>query len=533
MAPPRLTTLPPEILHHIFTQLDPADIVTLLPHVCSAFRAFTKGNRKLHRDIYLQNLDPPSNLDLDYETEIRDIVRLRAICLHPRTAKKRRELEFVHDVVNRLLQNASPSETSRTRTYKPNTHASSHNADLLKQFFTSQSTREAFLQRSSLFERVRNERHGPVTSDGSAMAAVRQRSAKLHCLYGKPILHVGPHHQRTYPYAASKVYDLRQYTRDTRWGPFLDDGSDRVDWEKVEAIIVVLVYNLSQRVDVESLFYEAWNAPFSGSWPGSFSQPSPSSPPSNLELRDPYGVTGVWYRIVCFLDYNTLFSYNFPVGDLLDAYMPRPPLDADEVTRLITMKIYVTKIEEPGPEDGQDLPVVHFKGRSHSLDNSMDGDANSGLRGIECKGTVRLTREGEVRWTTFSIFHGQERWRSEGIQLGGVGSARGVIGHWFDRDYDVHGPAGPTAFWKARNETAPPQTAVDDMTAANYVPYAPFLDFDDLASDSEDGFPDDEDDGQEEIHELEVNQEIPGLLLDAQLDVMDVLDVVHQQAEQT
>lgn len=48
-------------------------------------------------------------------------------------------------------------------------------------------------------------------------------------------------------------------------------------------------------------------------------------------------------------------------------------------------------------------------------------------------GVVRLTKEGEVRWTTWSIFNGQERWRSEGIQVGGVRSARGVIGNWFER----------------------------------------------------------------------------------------------------
>lgn len=88
-----------------------------------------------------------------------------------------------------------------------------------------------------------------------------------------------------------------------------------------------------------------------------------------------------------------------------------------------------------------------------------------------------MTREGEVRWTTFSIFSGQPRWRSEGIQLGGVRSSK-VVGNWFDkcvlpitnlqhgfhgglssvvrscpntrvyRDYDPSGPCGPTAFWK-------------------------------------------------------------------------------------
>ena len=61
--------------------------------------------------------------------------------------------------------------------------------------------------------------------------------------------------------------------------------------------------------------------------------------------------------------------------------------------------------------------------------------------------------------------HSEERWRSESIQVGGVQSSRGVLGFWFDkytcsifvngpstntqlRDYDEHGPAGPTSFWK-------------------------------------------------------------------------------------
>lgn len=57
---------------------------------------------------------------------------------------------------------------------------------------------------------------------------------------------------------------------------------------------------------------------------------------------------------------------------------------------------------------------------------------------FDAKGTVRLTKEGEVRWTTFSIFHGVERWRSEGVQIGGVRSARGVVGNWFDRYAIIH-----------------------------------------------------------------------------------------------
>jgi hypothetical protein len=27
-----------------------------------------------------------------------------------------------------------------------------------------------------------------------------------------------------------------------------------------------------------------------------------------------------------------------------------------------------------------------------------------------------------------------------------------VIGTWFDKDFDPHGPAGPTAFWKISDQ---------------------------------------------------------------------------------
>src|SRR6266536_1011098 len=48
-------------------------------------------------------------------------------------------------------------------------------------------------------------------------------------------------------------------------------------------------------------------------------------------------------------------------------------------------------------------------------------------------GTVRMTKMGAIRWTSFSIYHGEERWRSEGVQVGGLRSARGILGTWFDK----------------------------------------------------------------------------------------------------
>jgi len=131
---------------------------------------------------------------------------------------------------------------------------------------------------------------------------------------------------------------------------------------------------------------------------------------------------------------------------------------------MILMKIHVTKVQFRDEEGSKsESPIVYFRGTSSSMLPSADPDTRSNIRGM-----VRLTAEGEVRWTSWSIFHGEERWRSEGIQVGGPKSARGVVGTWFDkyalcsrcdlietksfRDFDDHGPAGPTAFWKISNK---------------------------------------------------------------------------------
>ena len=84
---------------------------------------------------------------------------------------------------------------------------------------------------------------------------------------------------------------------------------------------------------------------------------------------------------MCFLDYSDFFNYNFPPGSDVPVDYPRPALNVGEATRLIIMRNYVTAVERPGPDDGQALPVVHFRGVSRSLDDSWDNNANSDLRG--------------------------------------------------------------------------------------------------------------------------------------------------------
>jgi hypothetical protein len=65
------------------------------------------------------------------------------------------------------------------------------------------------------------------------------------------------------------------------------------------------------------------------------------------------------------------------------------------------MDLHVTSIVPSTQFDNPDLPVVHFAGKSRSVDVSWDPNAHSKIRG-----SVRLTNEGEVRWQTISVFYG-------------------------------------------------------------------------------------------------------------------------------
>ena len=228
----------------------------------------------------------------------------------------------------------------------------------------------------------------------------RQLSAKLHCLYGIPVRTVRKTRESSppryslrhdtaniHPYARSRVYDLRQHTEDgTFWGPFLDDGLQTVDWEKLEAIMIILDYNLRRSTEVHRQYegvLELQDEPWVGATPRSFISPlqcAPMEPTLPLETQDPYNVTGTWTRVVCFLDYTELYNFNFgddPPRDIV----ARTPIDTEEATRLITMQIRVTKIEAPGENDGQQLPVIHFQGKSSSIRPSWDPNANSKLKG--------------------------------------------------------------------------------------------------------------------------------------------------------
>lgn len=212
-------------------------------------------------------------------------------------------LPFVHATVTRILNHSAQVPPGSVDTlFTPRTF---HNSKIVADLLGSESNERAFLCRSFIFENGRSWRRRLRLL--KAPAEEHQMSAELHCLYGTMVRRYSDDSADfdTYPHAAAKVYDIRSFTRSSGWGPFMADGSGRGDWEKIEAILIVLRHNaLCKGLLKFSIVSEIWNRPFGGVWPQSYlpirreADTSPDEPePEPLGLEDPYNVTGTWMRV--------------------------------------------------------------------------------------------------------------------------------------------------------------------------------------------------------------------------------------------
>ncbi|KAF2870054.1 hypothetical protein BDV95DRAFT_639108 [Massariosphaeria phaeospora] len=444
-----------DVLIRILEEINPEDIAACA-QTSRGFNTFIKKNTRLYKAIYLRTFDDPrsnpSGPEPEWVSELQNLVKCKKVLQSTDAQVKTDHLPFLTSTISTLIRTGTA-------------HAGmSANHTFLTTHFATPPNLDPLIYRSSLYARSSPSTAAVFHLCRAPTALETQHhhlSAKLHCLHGAPASAPGRRSLSIHPYARAKVYDLRNYTAENKWGPFLADGSMRVDWEMLEAIMILLGYNseLCCRRYIP-WFTPPWLEPFEGVVKDALPYPyvaaaaaaplSPSiprGPAIPLAMRDPYNVSGTWSRIVCFLDYNDLWAFNFSSPSDAPG-QPRSPLNTEEAIRHLMMKIRVTAIEPAGA--GADagaskaLPVVHFAGKTRSVDVTFDPNANSRIRGA-----VRMTPDGEVQWTTISIFYGgEQRWRSEGIQVGGPNAKRGVVGTWFDKDYDPHGPAGPTAFWK-------------------------------------------------------------------------------------
>ncbi|KIJ38502.1 hypothetical protein M422DRAFT_33281 [Sphaerobolus stellatus SS14] len=227
----------------------------------------------------------------------------------------------------------------------------------------------------------------------------------------------------------SFIYDLRKYSRANLWGPFLPGSGGRVNWSHLEHIYRVMAMNIGEILDL----FDQMIPPVGLDAVRAYS--APRSDPTSI--KDWAGIEGRWYRYVCFMDYRDLFAFNFtapPVDEnepLNNSILEDD--DFQEAIRLIELNLRVTDAL-PCPTHPH-RPVLRFEGWS------------KGAQGNEArvKGMVFMTPDNQVRWKFVSVYDGRTQWSSEGVQIGGMASAVGVMGIWTGANHLEQDPVGP--FW--------------------------------------------------------------------------------------
>jgi hypothetical protein len=210
------------------------------------------------------------------------------------------------------------------------TQSESLNLRLLQEHFEKASNRNVFLFSSELYG---NSSRGEKRAGSEQMQAAgtyegRQLSAKLHTYFGTSHEIFGrTRSTAAHPHARAKVYDLRNYNDRNYWGPYLDDGSLLPDWEKIEAIMIDLGFNMQRFIDgaddPHDGAVDVYDRPFegitpysykpikefvcpgvaammaSGTWKATHRQAKclTKQPGIPLDSQDPYGVSGTWRRV--------------------------------------------------------------------------------------------------------------------------------------------------------------------------------------------------------------------------------------------
>ncbi|KAF8313255.1 hypothetical protein DL93DRAFT_2081339 [Clavulina sp. PMI_390] len=312
----------------------------------------------------------------------------------------------------------------------------------------------------------------------------------------------------------SFVYDMRNYNEYTVWGPWTprlsnagpgDDstpltnggilGVGPANWTHVMHMMNVVRCNIEEYRNPlmpatgRTIAYE--------DYPFSLSDTCPYTAPGwddDRSERDWAGVEGEWNRVVCFMDYGDLLLANRNYFN--DNNNDDQPIDDDaffqpdfyEELRVLHTTMAIESIDDPATTPGlvdPSRPTIRFRGTSrHS-----DGNEHS-MRGFVC-----VTESGDIRWHLISEVGSEDRWQSSGVQVGGVGSAFGIVGAWSPYEHELRrDPAGP--FWMWKTERTDPQVRAAEEAERNRrrgaaLPILFFLDdSDDEESEDEDYVPD-------------------------------------------
>ncbi|WVO22498.1 uncharacterized protein IAS62_003828 [Cryptococcus decagattii] len=301
---------------------------------------------------------------------------------------------------------------------------------------------------------------------GHIQVCTHPKLAKLHTLLPPKYDENNEEDREWRGFMRELVYSQKNFTESNDWGPFTSDG--KVDWVLVDALGSVMMSNAQEIVHNpeisdhwhDSIMPQSFGVEPTRGW--GFSHIERPLGIADGDVWDWAGVQGSWYGSYAFLDYADWLSLNEPrlilnrgrvaqldlthyheaIGDLMRLDLTLD--DPSPTSPSTTLSPLTTHL--PTTYDSR-LPPIHFVGASLQSDSvPPDAAPLSSVRGV-----VQLTADDppEVRWTLVIRYAGEDRWRLEGVQVGGRGSKRGFFGTWTDASKEEHSPNGPVWYWQS------------------------------------------------------------------------------------
>ncbi|KAK7054423.1 hypothetical protein VNI00_003621 [Paramarasmius palmivorus] len=415
-------SLPIETVEEILLHTDPLDISSISQ--CSRFFHLLINHppdQHLWRNLYLiQPLDDPekcfsplgiSRLSLgpiDYKSELQAIIRARTVLEKGSSICKPHERVPILRTILNLLLYVPPLQTP---------------ADILDAAKLSQNMLwvAAECRKGALLD--------PGTYDWEPTKEEEQLRARIHTMLG-----VTPRDWTDDARldARAYVYNMGNYNWANEFGPFLaeedavpgvgDAGANKVDW--------VHVRNLHLNISMQLL--EGFVEDLQGArelmeifmYPLSFPYTQLIIPPGmNLDTTEDWAdVAGEWDVSFCFCDHHLLMNYNHTN----DKSLLVPPFFREEF-RTMSIRLHVTKVLPSAKHPTR--PTIYFGGTIERAGTVMSG-------------SVSLTDDEQVRWRFVSGETGNPIWSGEGVQVGGLRSAFGVLGAWTTIFHDRDDPVG-------------------------------------------------------------------------------------------
>lgn len=298
--PAMLAILPPEIIEQILLMLDPID-VAMFSQACREFHNLVYHSRDHHlwRALYLAQPfdDPRLSLtprlhrvppeDIDWKSSLQAIVRARTVLTDPSKCRPGERKDILRTLIQ-LLRGAAPAQ--------------SFGGDNLSEnlvWLVAMLRDGVFLneeEEKKKWKEGGEEKDAPGRSTTPDSEEVQMRAYLLTHLGLTP----SDATNASKAAALAFVYDLHNYRYDSSFGPFMSDGSGRINWVHVHAIHRTIAMHLVDLREGEPFVFPL--IPISMPYCQSVIPPG-----LNLDKeRDWAGIDGLWHCTFSFIDHRDL-----------------------------------------------------------------------------------------------------------------------------------------------------------------------------------------------------------------------------------